>query len=1184
MQYINEQEKLRKYILGDLAGNDELLEVEERLMLDTPYFEELTIVEEELIQDYVVGLLTASDRTKFEKRFLISEENVRRVKFASEMDRVLDNSIEEPTNLENTQRNISFFSNFLSPVAVGLSALVIFAISAVFVWQVFLTGNSESLAALNKAFDKERPVESRITGLNYAPISVTRGGEGQNIDLVDLELSRTLALKAVRDSPTADNRHMLGRVFLTERRLDEAIEQFTIATNLSSKSAKIHNDLGIAWFEKGKADGGNLKYLGNSISEFEKAIELNKTLIEAYFNKALCLELMKTPLRAKNAWKEYLKRDASSEWADEAKQKLKSLEVNGNQSKTSEELLREFLNVYRKKDDVKAWRMLSRNREFISGKLIPEQLAFSFSSTKKQEYLDALIYAGNIEKKETGDSFWNDTAAFYSTASEEKLAKMEKAHGFLRSAIKFYLNGEYRQSLNKTDQAIDIFSDVGNKWEENKAKYWVGFLHYVIVKYDVSKKLLKSVRDYCKANDYRWLLAHTQFWIGVNYGSENIKSKTFDYYKKAAVNAESVSDYYNVQKILTESAEEYRLVGRPLRSLELLKRSLSFAHNAAVSDRQKIRTYDNLVRTFYSLKNYEAAIVYEKETVKLLDRESDISFRQTSNRQLGQILRAQKEYDEALKVLKESIENASAIQDNDTKKTYAARSHISVAGVYLDLGDFDKALLNYSKAINLLDTSEHKGESYLAHKGKLFCYLALDKQEEFGAEMKKVLRLLDEHRADILDEQSRNAFFDNEHSVYDLAVDFEYGRGNFQKAYDHSEQARSRSLLDLLENGAKIENSTEIPTITINNRIEPLGIKELKNQLPKQVQLVEYTILKDKLLIWLISNEKFEVVSVDISSESLQEMVVDYLNLVSTPNQDQFEIEKKLSKKLYDVLITPIIDKIDSKKTTTFIPDKYLFQIPFSSLISPKTNKFLIEEKEISFSPSANVFLVLSKKISKYKGKTSETILSIGNPSLDIKQYPKLRTLLSAEEEATEIAKHYSQPSKVLLRNEATKSTIKENLKTANVIHFAGHYVVNEKSPMLSSFILSPSAENKDFESDDLANYELMSEELSQTKLVVLSACRSGVEGYYKGEGMMGASRSFLAAGIPLVVASRWAVDSKATSELMIRFHKHRKQENLSTAKALRRAQLDLINGENTQFKAPYYWSSFMMLGGYAEF
>ena len=1182
MQDINEQEKLRKYIFGDLAEGDDLLKIEERLMQDAPYFEELAIVEEELIQDYIEKKLSDDERAKFEQRFLMSEENLRRLKFAQALDRVVNSSDDRSFSERGHVQDSPSKFQFLSPVSLTLGAICILGVLGFLVWQISMAGGqSETLASLNKAFNAGRPIESRITEFDYAAFSATRGSETQTVDKVELELSKTLALKAVRDSETANNLHSLGRVYLAERKFDKAIEQFNKGIRLSPNNARLNSDLGVAWLEKGKLDGRNLKYLGTSLRELEKAIELDKSLSEAYFNRALCLELMDVPDQAKKAWQKYIEIDSSSKWTDEAKQKLKSLRSNKSHVQTSGDLIREFLDVHRKRDYKKAWEMLSRNRESVSGKLIPEQLAFSFSGTKKQQYLDALIYAGEIENKETGDSFWKDTAKFYSSVSKNTILEMEKAHSFLRNANQLYLDGKYDQALEENKKASNLFSLSNNKWEANKANYWIGFLQTVKIKYKESTKILEAVRSFCASKDYRWLGAHSQFWIGVNYGSRNMKSKAFRYFKDAAESAESVSDFYNAQKILTETAEEYRLVGRTEVSLKLLRKSLSLAHYPEASVRQQARTHDVLVRVFYSIKNYEAALAYEKEAVKLLDNISDLPFRQSSKRQLGQILLAKKKYREALDVLNESREDALAIKDKAVSADYAARSYISIANLDKELGRFDEAIVNYNKAIGFFDSSQQKADQYLAHKGKLFSFLALKNEKAFESELSTVLDLFENSRQQILVEQNRNAFFDNEQSVYDLAIDFEFGRGNYRKAFDYSEQSRSRSLLDLLHEGAQIEKSASKIDVRLKGVSKPLKVDVVRDQMPNQVEIVEYTVLKDKVLIWHVSNNKFEVVSHKISSGDLRKLTESYMNIISNPERGNSDEREKRAKELYRVLVTPIVDKIDPSKTIAFVPDKFLFQLPFASFISPETDKFLVEEKNFFFAPSANVLLAISEKAQSISEKSSETILSIGNPSFNAKQYPELKPLISAEIEASEIAKHYLKPT-VLLREKASKDAIKKNLAKSNVIHFAGHYVVNERKPLFSRFVLSQNG-NADDESSSLANYELISEDLTNTHLVVLSACQSGIEGYHNGEGMIGASRSFLAAGIPLVVASQWAVDSNATSDLMRLFHRYRKQKGLSSVNALRKAQIDLINGENEKYRNPFYWSAFAVSGGFSE-
>jgi CHAT domain-containing protein len=147
------------------------------------------------------------------------------------------------------------------------------------------------------------------------------------------------------------------------------------------------------------------------------------------------------------------------------------------------------------------------------------------------------------------------------------------------------------------------------------------------------------------------------------------------------------------------------------------------------------------------------------------------------------------------------------------------------------------------------------------------------------------------------------------------------------------------------------------------------------------------------------------------------------------------------------------------------------------------------------------------------------------------------------------------------------------------------HYVVDERSPMLSILPLAGESDRSSKESDGiLQTFEFYGMELSRLRLVVLSACQTGIERYYKGEGGISLARPFQAAGIPLVVASLWPVESYPTKELMIAFHKHRKGDRLFTAQALRQAQLDMIASGSPELRKPYHWAAYTVIGGHANF
>ena len=170
----------------------------------------------------------------------------------------------------------------------------------------------------------------------------------------------------------------------------------------------------------------------------------------------------------------------------------------------------------------------------------------------------------------------------------------------------------------------------------------------------------------------------------------------------------------------------------------------------------------------------------------------------------------------------------------------------------------------------------------------------------------------------------------------------------------------------------------------------------------------------------------------------------------------------------------------------------------------------------------------------------------------------------------------------VLTGSSAVKPDVLKLIGQADVLHFAGHYVVVDREPE-SSFLLLAKQDNSSA-ANILTNAELAGQDLGGLRLVVLSACRTGLDKYFDGEGMVGISRTFLAAGVPVVIASQWTVDSDATSILMKSFHKDRRSGGMKSADALRQAQLSLAASNGGKYSSPYYWAAFSVIGGDSKY
>lgn len=107
-----------------------------------------------------------------------------------------------------------------------------------------------------------------------------------------------------------------------------------------------------------------------------------------------------------------------------------------------------------------------------------------------------------------------------------------------------------------------------------------------------------------------------------------------------------------------------------------------------------------------------------------------------------------------------------------------------------------------------------------------------------------------------------------------------------------------------------------------------------------------------------------------------------------------------------------------------------------------------------------------------------------------------------------------------------------------------------------------------------LTAYEISQMDLSQTQLVVLAACETGLGDIKGNEGVYGLQRAFKIAGAKYLIMSLWQVPDKQTSLLMSAFYRNWLEEAMEIPDAFHAAQRQLReNG-----LPPYYWAGFVLL------
>jgi CHAT domain-containing protein len=97
---------------------------------------------------------------------------------------------------------------------------------------------------------------------------------------------------------------------------------------------------------------------------------------------------------------------------------------------------------------------------------------------------------------------------------------------------------------------------------------------------------------------------------------------------------------------------------------------------------------------------------------------------------------------------------------------------------------------------------------------------------------------------------------------------------------------------------------------------------------------------------------------------------------------------------------------------------------------------------------------------------------------------------------------------------------------------------------------------------------------LTNTELLVLSACQTAQVTEIEGVGLSGLAYVWERAGAKSIIASLWNVSDQKSSEMMTQFYANLKQ-GMSKAEAMRQAKLSFIKKN----KHPFLWSPFILIG-----
>ena len=1190
MSTANEYE-IRQYLLGALTESA-CEQIENNLLITDEGLELIELTEEALIDDYLTGDLSETERRQFENVFLCASERQSKLDYLRALRYVAAQNRQES---EPTSNAVPFLrrlaNNFTSRMVVThqwskLAAAVLLVVGGAFVVRQLWPRApfDQNLIALNRAYAAQRPLETRIAGFNYALFAPSRGAnETETSARILRERAERIVLDAVAENPTAANKHALGKFYLAEKRFDQAIEQFKAALNETPNVADLHNDLGAALLEKAKIErvdnrsSESLLDLAASLESLQKALKLQGDLPAAVFNRALCLQEMRLPQQAAEAWKLYLQLDSQSEWASEARHRLELIEKSPAKTKLDDEkLYQEFLLADAEGDHERVWDLFcqgySTTGNSATERLIDDHLAARIRPDAGQaaHTLNQLERLGTMSLDRSQDPYVRDIARYYRRVTPSQAQTLAQARRQLNEGRKIRTKSQ-TQAIGFYTAALSLFRQAGDDLESRLAACLMGRSY---LRQSNLKKSSALFRDLAAPkNKYLWLRGEALNGMADQYYSLGLASKAIRDSQLVVSIANQTRNLSLLIRGLSILVDQYKDLGDREQSLYYNFQALNAAASNPLSQDERWAANGVMAFNFYSCGYQAAAVAYQQESLHIIsqaeNRELQLS-REYSH--LGAILGNEARYDEAIQLLKKACDIGAQMKgDRRRGLNIEAYSGLGLANMQRKSGDLNSALKSYKRVIELNRELAFPENGFEAYRGKAITEIALGYKAQAQLDLEIALEIFERNLKSILAEHQRTTFFDKEYDIYDAAIGFAYDE-NPRKAFNLSEKSRARSLLEIVKSASAKSDSAAAPI----DLPQSLELEAIQRKLSGPTKIIQYACLPDRLIIWCFSRETFAHKKIEISLDSLNEQVEAFISAVSTDRPVGVRRMETVSNELYRTLIEPIEAFISPGDQLCFIPDKLLNQLPYAALYSSRNQRFLIEDYAFLVSPSSSIFLFCSARANQKFHPEAENALVVGNPRFNRARHPSLPDLPAATQEAKEIAGMFKN-SRLLIEAQATEAEVKSRLQTATIFHIAAHGVVDKRFATDSELALCRPAEG-DREDGAFHSYEIAQMRLPRTRLAVLSACQSGVERYYRGEGMIGLSRSFLAAEVPTVVASLWAVDSEFAAIMMTSFHRHLQQHPAYVA--LRLAQLDMLQNTDPRRRNPYYWAAFGAFGG----
>jgi CHAT domain-containing protein len=1012
---------------------------------------------------------------------------------------------------------------------------------------------------LASAYTEQRTLELRIAGADYAPLRVSRGPAASFTSKPPslLKAEALIAAQVVSHPSDPSWLQAQAQADMLEGKYDAAVETLRRSLELEPNSPALLTDLATAYFERAQSEGKK-DDLGAAYEYLSQALKLLPDDPVALFNRAVVAGNLFLFQQALDDWEHYLRVDPASEWAEEARNRANAVreKLKDHQSKAKplltpaqvadaatstslssevDERVEEYLN-----EAVRSW----------LPQAFPEAGTNQAGPAADPHTAQALFFLADLTSRQHGDHWLADLLRGSSAT------RFPQAVTALARAAKANSTASYDVSLQQADLAEHLFRASGNTAGVLRAQFEQTFTAQMTRHSEDCQRRATTEVTGAERDSYRWL--QIQFELEKSVCSA-LMEDIGDNEKAArrAMERAQQSGYGALYlRALGFLVGNRRYTGDAPAAARLVSEGLALYWAGQSPPKRGFNLYVELAYMAQSPARPHLKMAAWREATSLIDSDENLLSRAMTHQEMGDAAIAARAPEVAEQQYAQAALLFAAAPQTEAHRNDHLENEIRAAQLESLQDQPDRGI---ARLIAIQDQVRELSNNYIL----LMFYstlgeLQLHQHQEAEAEQSfgSAMAMAEQSLATLNSEVEREKWSKNAAPAYLAVSEAELVQGRSEEALETYERYLGAPQRAAANHPLRSRDGSLVP--------DPAHLATRLPLLAKQTVL-SYAVLPDGLAIWVYDDRGVQARWIPKPTDGLQELGERFHDLASDPKSEVGALRRD-ARSLYEALIAPVESYLMPGRTLVIEADGWMSRVPFEALLD-SNDHYLIERAPIVHSLGQDSQARLRSDAGISRDLSALVVGSTASSAED-----GLIPLPDVAGEADAVASGF-HPARLLKGGEATLRAVRSELPGVSVFHFAGHALVG---PERTGLLLAGNSEGGQANTLPLMDAAVIRQlQLQSLQLAVLSACNTA-SGSGGSSGFDSVTDALLRAGVPHVVASRWAVDSAESQRFVMSFYDDA-LSGQSVSEAVRRTSRSMLANPRTSH--PYYWSAFAAYG-----